>query len=161
MDRLVGHALERLPSKLRTGANAQPLGAVWTIAVTDGGGDPSATSDHDDPLRRRFRLAEMTDIASAFQSDPQPRRGLELDTLAAILPIDRRDRLADLLSDYVVETLRHLAREGMGKNTLRALSSDLGLSRGLGARGYGSIPALAGRRSAGARIPGAPPLGPG
>jgi len=33
MDRLVGHALERLASELRTGANAQPLGAVWTIAA--------------------------------------------------------------------------------------------------------------------------------
>jgi integrase len=67
----------------------------------------------------------MTDIASAFQSDPQTRRALELDALAAILPIDRRDRLAELLTDDDVETLKHLAREGMGKNTLRALASDL------------------------------------
>jgi integrase len=67
----------------------------------------------------------MTDIASAFQSDPQTRRALELDALAATLPIDRRDRLAELLTDDDVETLKHLAREGMGKNTLRALASDL------------------------------------
>jgi integrase len=67
----------------------------------------------------------MTDIASAFQSDPQTRRALELDALAAILPIGRRDRLAELLTDDDVETLKHLAREGMGKNTLRALASDL------------------------------------
>ena len=67
----------------------------------------------------------MTDIASPFESDPQTRRALELDALAAILPIDRRDRLAELLTDDDVETLKHLAREGMGKNTLRALASDL------------------------------------
>jgi integrase len=67
----------------------------------------------------------MTDIASAFLHDPRTRRALELDTLAAILPIDRRDRLAELLTDDDVETLKHLAREGMGENTLRALASDL------------------------------------
>jgi integrase len=67
----------------------------------------------------------MTDIASAFQSDPQTRRALELDALAAVLPIDRRDRLAELLTDDDVETLKHLARQGMGENTLRALASDL------------------------------------
>jgi hypothetical protein len=44
-----------------------------------------------------------------------------LDALAAILPMDRRDRLAELLTDGDVETLEHLARE----NTLRALASDL------------------------------------
>jgi integrase len=67
----------------------------------------------------------MTDIPSAFRHDPQTRRSLELDALAAILPIDRRDRLAGLLTDDDVETLKHLAREGMGENTLRALASDL------------------------------------
>ena len=67
----------------------------------------------------------MTDIASAFLHDPRTRRALELDTLAAILPIDRRDRLAELLTDDDVEILKHLAREGMGENTLRALASDL------------------------------------
>lgn len=48
-----------------------------------------------------------------------------LDTIAAILPIDRRDELAELLTDQDVETLRHLVNEGMGENTLRALTSDL------------------------------------
>jgi hypothetical protein len=67
----------------------------------------------------------MTDIASAFQSDPQTRRAVELDALAAVLPIDRRDRLAELLTDDDVEILKHLARQGMGENTLRALASDL------------------------------------
>ncbi len=59
------------------------------------------------------------------QTDPETRRALELDTLAAILPMDRRDRLAQLLTDDDVETLKHLAREGMGENTLKDLASDL------------------------------------
>lgn len=45
--------------------------------------------------------------------------------LAAVLPIDRRDKLAELLTDQDVETLKHLVTEGMGDNTLRALTSDL------------------------------------
>ncbi|MGN7958924.1 tyrosine-type recombinase/integrase [Agrobacterium radiobacter] len=53
------------------------------------------------------------------------RRAEQLDTIAAVLPIDRRDKLAELLTDQDVETLRHLVNEGMGENTLRALTSDL------------------------------------
>ena len=52
-------------------------------------------------------------------------RAAELDTIAAVLPIDRRDELAELLSDDDVATLRHLVNEGMGDNTLRALTSDI------------------------------------
>jgi integrase len=58
-------------------------------------------------------------------ADPHTRRALELDALAAILPMDRRDRLAEILTDDDVATLKHLAREGMGENSLRALASDL------------------------------------
>ncbi|GAC1553717.1 MAG: site-specific integrase [Beijerinckiaceae bacterium] len=58
-------------------------------------------------------------------ADPETRRALELDALSSILPIERRDRLAELLTDDDVATLKHLAREGMGENTLRALASDL------------------------------------
>lgn len=54
------------------------------------------------------------------------RRAEDLDALDAILPYDRRDQLAELLTDEDVATLKHLAREGMGENTLRALASDLG-----------------------------------
>lgn len=54
------------------------------------------------------------------------RRAEELDALDAILPFDRRDQLAALLTDDDVATLKHLAQEGMGDNTLRALASDLG-----------------------------------
>jgi hypothetical protein len=49
----------------------------------------------------------------------------ELDTIPAVLPIERRDELAELLTDQDVVTLRHLVNEGMGENTLRALTSDL------------------------------------
>ncbi|PZR85507.1 MAG: integrase [Stutzerimonas stutzeri] len=57
--------------------------------------------------------------------DPIDRRAQELDTIASVLPMDRRDELAGLLTDQDVETLRHLVNEGMGGNTLRALTSDL------------------------------------
>jgi integrase len=50
----------------------------------------------------------------------------ELDALAGILPVDRREALAALLTDEDVATLKHLVEEGMGTNTLRALASDLG-----------------------------------
>ncbi|MBX5232896.1 site-specific integrase [Rhizobium sp. NLR4a] len=53
------------------------------------------------------------------------RRAEELDTIAAVLPIERRDELAELLTNQDVETLRHLVNQGMGDNTLRALTSDL------------------------------------
>lgn len=53
------------------------------------------------------------------------RRAEELDTIASVLPLERRDELAELLTDQDVETLRHLVNQGMGDNTLRALTSDL------------------------------------
>ena len=41
----------------------------------------------------------MDDITSrALVSDPETRRALQLDTLSAILPMERRDRLAELLT---------------------------------------------------------------
>ena len=58
-------------------------------------------------------------------ADPESRRALQLDALAAILPMDRRDQLAKILTDDDVATLKHLAKEGMGENSLRALASDL------------------------------------
>jgi hypothetical protein len=61
----------------------------------------------------------------AIRLDPETRRAPQLDALVAILPMDRPDRLAELLTDDDVETLRRLAREGMGENGLRALASDL------------------------------------
>ncbi|MBA4799657.1 MAG: site-specific integrase [Rhizobiales bacterium] len=58
-------------------------------------------------------------------ADTVDRRAHELDTIAAVLPMERRDELAELLSDQDIETLRHLVNQGMGAKTLRALTSDL------------------------------------
>ncbi|MQV38489.1 integrase, partial [Sinorhizobium meliloti] len=70
----------------------------------------------------------MIDNHRGPESDSQAvhRRAEQLDALDAILPFDRRDQLAALLTEDDVETLKHLASEGMGENTLRALASDLG-----------------------------------
>ena len=57
--------------------------------------------------------------------DPVAKRAEQLDTIAAVLPMERRDELAELLTERDIETLRHLVNEGMGPNTLRALTSDL------------------------------------
>lgn len=65
----------------------------------------------------------MNDILALGYTET--RRALQLDALAGILPMERRDKLATILTDDDVETLRHLAREGMGENSLRALASDL------------------------------------
>ncbi len=57
-----------------------------------------------------------------------------LDTLSAILPAlagsVRAEQLARLLTDEDIDTLRHLAREGMGENSLRALTSDFSYLEG-------------------------------
>lgn len=66
-----------------------------------------------------------TDDEASKKRRPFRRRAVELDTIASVLPIDRRDELAELLTDRDIETLRHLVDEGMGANTLRALTSDL------------------------------------
>lgn len=52
----------------------------------------------------------MTEVASvsAFKRAEEP------DALGAILPFDRRDQLAALLTGTDVATLKHLAKEGMG-----------------------------------------------
>src|SRR4051812_6697361 len=86
------------------------------------GGSRGATANRS---RSRINPMSSTDGRSLVASDRETRRALELDTLAAILPMDRRDRLAELLTDEDVATLTHVARAGMGANTLRALASDL------------------------------------
>ncbi len=67
----------------------------------------------------------MTAPLPYSERDPETRRALQLDALSAILPADRRDSLAKILTDDDVATLKHLAKEGMGENSLRALASDL------------------------------------
>jgi integrase len=62
---------------------------------------------------------------SSISKTDVDRRADELDTIAAVLPIERRDALAGLLTDQDVETLRHLVNQGMGPNTIRAFASDL------------------------------------
>lgn len=62
---------------------------------------------------------------SMLSAETETRRALQLDALAGILPMERRDQLARILTDDDVATLRHLAKEGMGENSLRALASDL------------------------------------
>ncbi|KRE11657.1 integrase [Bosea sp. Root483D1] len=62
---------------------------------------------------------------SLLSAETETRRALQLDALAGILPLERRDKLATILTDDDVATLRHLAKEGMGENSLRALASDL------------------------------------
>lgn len=64
-------------------------------------------------------------MSQLLPSDPDLHRENELDALAGILPFDARERLATLLTDDDVATLKHLVQTGMGANTLRALASDL------------------------------------
>jgi len=68
------------------------------------------------------------------------RRAETLDTIAAVLPMNRRDRLAGILTDEDVETLRHLVNEGMGENTLRALTSDLAYLEAWSMAATGNLP---------------------
>ncbi|MER8529648.1 tyrosine-type recombinase/integrase [Mesorhizobium sp. M1272] len=71
----------------------------------------------DPALDRRNASSTATSVA---------RRAEALDALDSVLPFDRRDFLAGVLTDDDVATLRHLAKEGIGANSLRALASDLG-----------------------------------
>jgi hypothetical protein len=63
------------------------------------------------------------DPAQSQPPDAQSRRAIELDSV--VLPVGSRDRSAGLLSGGEVGTHRHLAREGTGANTLRAMASGL------------------------------------
>ncbi len=68
---------------------------------------------------------KLTSPTLAATDESVLKRAQELDALDSILPFDRRDQLAELLTDEDVGTLKHLASEGMGDNTMRALASDL------------------------------------
>lgn len=59
------------------------------------------------------------------EADPSLPRFEHLSSLAGVLPYHRRDQLSELLTDADAATLRHLAEQGMGANTLRAITSDL------------------------------------
>jgi hypothetical protein len=60
--------------------------------------------------------------------------------------MDRRDRLAELLTDDGVETLKHLAHEGMGENAGARVGPRL--FGGLGGRHYRLAAAMAEDRGA-------------
>jgi integrase len=64
-------------------------------------------------------------MSEAPPDDPSLPRFETLSALAGVLPYHRRDVLSELLTDADAATLRHLAEQGMGANTLRALASDL------------------------------------
>ncbi|RRH96694.1 site-specific integrase [Mesorhizobium tamadayense] len=80
-------------------------------------------------------------LAKIKNAEIVARRAEALDALDSVLPFDRRDFLAGVLTDDDVATLRHLAKEGIGANSLRALASDLGYleARSLAATGF-SLP---------------------
>lgn len=107
----------------------QPDSANW---LRVGHGQPvSAFSQRADRGKSRSQrppkpaiLEPLVTKATASQTSVE-RRAEELDTIASALPLERRDALAELLTDQDVETLRHLVNQGMGDNTLRALISDL------------------------------------
>src|SRR6188474_1708345 len=86
-------------------------------------GQITAASARGKPLLEPKAMAKRP--LPAIPTDAVLKRSVELDALDAILPFDRRDQLAEILTDDDVETLKHLAAEGMGDNTLRALASDL------------------------------------
>jgi site-specific recombinase XerD len=58
-------------------------------------------------------------------SGPALARAEELDALDGILPFDRRDQLALLLTDEDVAALKQLVLAGTSDNTLKAIASDL------------------------------------
>jgi integrase len=89
---------------------------------------PNQLSLEDDPLPDAAEADQSLtnpQIARSGELDATLARAGDLDTLSAILPFDRREQLAELLTDDDIATLKHLARDGMGKNSLRALTSDL------------------------------------
>lgn len=86
----------------------------------------SSKKDDSEPRRPEQKTPALSDGDQAERID----RIARATALDSILPFDRRDTLAALLTDDDVETLRHLAKQGLGDNSLRALASDLGYLEG-------------------------------
>ena len=84
------------------------------ISVRDEGG----LHGHTQRMRSRW-------INGTVESDASPARAEKLDALDAILPFSRREKLAEFLTHGDVATIKHLAKQGLGANTMRALASDL------------------------------------
>ncbi len=70
-------------------------------------------------------MADQDEVADLPPDDPSLPRFAALSALAGVLPYHRRDALSELLTDADAATLRHLAEQGMGANTMRAIASDL------------------------------------
>ena len=56
---------------------------------------------------------------------PERAEPFAIDAFAGLLPMTARGRLAETLDAAEIDTLTHLARTGVGPNSLRALASDL------------------------------------
>jgi integrase len=111
-------------SDLRPAIDSDGLSAAMAILCGD---DNNGRHRRPSPSKSE---RSMDSLAPPFPSKtPQTavqRRAEALDVLDAVLPYDRRNQLAGLLTDDDVATLTHLAGEAIGDNTLRALASDLG-----------------------------------
>jgi hypothetical protein len=70
--------------------------------------------------------------------DPETRRALQFETLAAVLPIERRDRLGQLLIDDDFATQKRLAQEGRQEHALPCPASQGLVSKFMGAPSLGS-----------------------
>jgi hypothetical protein len=73
--------------------------------------------------------------------DPETRPALQFDTLAAVVPMERRCRLEQLLIDDGIATQKHLARKD-DENTPRPASQGL-VSKFVGAPSLGIRPSVA------------------
>ncbi|MBJ7532970.1 tyrosine-type recombinase/integrase [Rhodomicrobium vannielii ATCC 17100] len=67
----------------------------------------------------------MSGTSLSLLSTEALTRANQLDSIAAVLPPERRDTLASLLTQDDIATLKHLVDKGLGANTLRAMASDL------------------------------------
>jgi hypothetical protein len=63
-------------------------------------------------------LTRVKVTSAVLVHDPGTRRALQFDTLAAVLPMERRDRLEQLLIDDDIATQKHLAQEGRREHAL-------------------------------------------
>jgi hypothetical protein len=68
---------------------------------------------------------ELPDTDVVVSEDLATLRSYELDALSSSIPPDLCDRMVEMLSDDDVATLKHLTKEGMEKNSLRARSPGL------------------------------------
>ncbi|MBJ7532967.1 hypothetical protein JDN40_02405 [Rhodomicrobium vannielii ATCC 17100] len=67
----------------------------------------------------------MSGTSLSLLSTEALTRANQLDSITAVLPPERRDTLASLLTQDDIATLKHLVDKGLGVNTLRAMASDL------------------------------------